>query len=155
MPLSHCRGATRAWYELCSQIRVAGVRRFQDLIAWQLAMELNDVVFEITDAGPPARDAEFRAQIRNAASAAPPLIAEGFLRFTPAEFIRYLRMARGEVGEVQTHLEIGRRRNYFAPEQLSRACPLADRTMTTITNLLKSKLKATKRRSRKDARQPT
>ena len=90
---------------------VPGVRRFQDLIAWQLA--------------------------------------------TPLEFMRYLRMARGEVGEVQTHLEIGRRRNYFDAEQLSRSCPLADRTMATITNLLKSKLKTQKRRPHKNVRRPT
>jgi four helix bundle protein len=119
---------------------VAGVRKFEDLIAWQLSMELCDAIFEITDTGPAARDPEFRAQIRDAAKKAPSLIAEGFLRFTAAEFIRYLRMARGEIGEVQNHLEFGRRRRHFTPEQLERATSLAKRAMTATSRLLKSKL---------------
>ena len=119
---------------------MAGVRKFQDLIAWQLAMELCDAVFEMTEAGPSSHDLEFRAQIRNAAQKAPALIAEGFLRFTPGEFIRYLRMARGELGEIQNHLEFGRRRQHFTPAQSERASSLALRAMTATSRLLKSKL---------------
>lgn len=69
------------------------------------------------------------------------MIAEGFIRFTPREFVRYLRMARAETGEVQTHLEQARRRAYFTPEQHTQLVTLANRTMGTITNLLKAKLK--------------
>jgi four helix bundle protein len=62
-------------------------------------MDLSDVIYEITEGGPCSRDFEFRDQIRSAAEASAPLIAEGFLRFTPDEFVRYLRMARGEIGQ--------------------------------------------------------
>ena len=119
---------------------MAGVRRFQDLVAWQLCVELCDVVFEMTETGSAARDIEYQAQIRSAAKKAPALIAEGFLRFTAPEFVRYLRMARGELGEIQNHLEFGRRRNHFRGGQLERAAVLSTRAMSTTTRLLKSKL---------------
>jgi four helix bundle protein len=115
-------------------------RKFQDLIAWQLATELCDVVFEVTETGASARDKDFTDQIRRAARAAPPLIAEGFIRYVPKEFVRYLRMARGELGEVQNHLEFAKRRNYFADDQQIRAATLARRAMVVTSRLLKSKL---------------
>ena len=104
-------------------------------------MQVAEAVHEITAAGAAARDLEFRHQIRSAADKAAPLIAEGFVRFTPREFIRYLRMARGEAAEVQTLLARGCQRGYFSAADLSRATKLADRTIGTITNLLKAKLK--------------
>jgi four helix bundle protein len=119
---------------------MAGVRRFEDLIAWQLAMELSSVIHEVTETGAATRDPEFRGQIRDAAKKAPALIAEGFLRFTRREFVRYLRMARAELGEVQNHLEFARRRRLLTVEQLAEANPLAKRAMTATSRLLKSKL---------------
>ena len=85
------------------------VRRYEDLFAWQLSTELCDVLFEITKRGPAWQDEEFRKQIRSAAQKAPALIAEGFIRYTPGEIVRYLRMARGELGEIQNHLAFARR----------------------------------------------
>jgi four helix bundle protein len=120
---------------------MTAVRRFQDLAAWQRCQELAELIFDLTEHGPVSRDFSFRDQIREAADAAAPLIAEGFLRFTTSEFIRYLRMARGELGEVQTDLEKGHARKYFTDEDFTRARTLANRAMGTTTNLLKSKLK--------------
>jgi four helix bundle protein len=119
---------------------VVGVRRFEDLVAWQLAVELCDVVFEITETGAASSDLEFRSQIRKAAQKAPALIAEGFLRYTPSEFVPYLRVARGEIGEVQNHLVFASRHKYWSPKDLDRASALARRTMIITTRLLKSKL---------------
>ena len=51
----------------------------------------------MTESGKCLDDPEFCDQIRRASQNAAPLIAEGFIRFTPDEFVRYLRMARGEL----------------------------------------------------------
>ena len=110
-------------------------------MAWKLCAELADLIVEITEHGAAAKDFGFRSQIRAAAHSAAPIIAEGFGRFTGPEFVRYLRMARGELAEVQSHLIVGARRNYFSPADLQRAQILADRAMGTTTNLLKSKLR--------------
>ena len=120
---------------------MGGVKRFQDLVAWKLCAELAGLIFELTENGPVSKDFGFRSQIRAAADSAAPMIAEGFGRYTGREFVRYLRMARGELAEVQSHLIVGASRNYFAPSDLQRAQTLADRAMGTTTNLLKSKLR--------------
>ena len=67
---------------------MAGLRRYQDVKAWQLCMELADVIVEITEDGPASRNLDYQDQVRRAAEAAAPLIAEGFVRFTPAELAR-------------------------------------------------------------------
>ena len=114
--------------------------RFQDLDAWQLASSLSDLIFELTSSGKCLTDQEFCTQIRRAASKAPPLIAEGFIRFTPDELVKYLRMARGELGEVQSRLVHAQAQRYFSVDQWNSAKVLADRAMAATTALLKSKL---------------
>jgi four helix bundle protein len=69
------------------------------------------------------------------------MVAEGFARFTTADTIRYLRMARGELAEVQNHIEAGRRRDYFPAETHASLATLARRAMGTTTNFLKAKVK--------------
>ena len=118
----------------------------------QRSVELCEVVSAITEQGPAASDAEFQQQIRAAAQAAPSLIAEGFLRFTPGEIVRYLRMARGELGEVQSNLKVGRRMKYFSTEDADRAETLARRAMGTTTNLLKSKVRQLELKTRSKRR---
>jgi four helix bundle protein len=119
-------------------------------------MDLSDVIYEITEEGPCLKDHEFRDQIREAAEASAPLIAEGFIRFTPGEFVRYLRMARGEIAEVQSKLKSAKRKKYFRPHQQTRAESAADHAMGVTTRLLKSKLPLLKKKKRKRAaRKPT
>jgi four helix bundle protein len=120
---------------------MAAVRNFEDLLAWQACSALCDKVFEIT-AGPAGRDVEFLHQIRNAAKKPPALIAEGFLRWTAPEFVRYLRMARGELGEVLNYLAFARRQKYCFPADLDTAERLARRALAITTLLLKSKLRS-------------
>ena len=116
-------------------------QKFEDLAAWRFSREMEDVIFEITEKGPVTRDREFWNQIRAAASKAPPLIAEGFIRFKPRQFAYYLRMARGEIAEVQSKLASAKARKYFTEEQLSGAAQTTKRAMGTTTNLLKAKLR--------------
>ena len=120
---------------------MSGVKRVEDLIAWQRCRELSKVIFDITDHGPAARDKRFQEQIRDAAQSAAPLIAEGFVRYLPGDFVRYLRMARAEIAEVQTHLDDARDRKYFSDDEHTRASIVARRAMFLTTRLLDSKLR--------------
>jgi four helix bundle protein len=105
---------------------ILAARRFEKLRAWQLSMELSDLIYEITEDGPCVKDFEFRSQFREAAEAAAPLIAEGFIRFTPDEFVRYLRMARGEIAEVRANSNRANVKNTFAQTNSSAPSPLRD-----------------------------
>jgi hypothetical protein len=53
-------------------------KRYQDLVCWQLADELEQLVFELTATGPASRDLKFRDQIRDSSSSATRDMAEGF-----------------------------------------------------------------------------
>jgi len=134
--------------------RWLGAKRFQELIAWQRCRELSDIIFEITETGPAARNTEFREQIRDAAQGAAPLIAEGFVRYLPGDFARYLRMARGEIAEVQSDLEEARAKNYFSDEQQSRASTVARRAMSLTTRLLVSKVRQIESERKRKKRRP-
>jgi hypothetical protein len=64
---------------------VTAVKRFEDLIVWQLAVAVRDSVYVLTGSARASCDFAFRQQIRDSASSAPRNIAEGFQRDTPGD----------------------------------------------------------------------
>jgi len=89
---------------VCARAKHMGIRDFRDLVAWQLSYELKCEVFAFTASGPASKDFKYRDQIRDASASAPRNIAEGFGRFRPREFARYLEYARASLMETQNHL---------------------------------------------------
>jgi four helix bundle protein len=81
-----------------------GVRRFEDLIAWQLADELHREVLAFTAIPPAANDRDFCNQIRSATRSAKTNTSEGFGRYYRQEFIRFLRIAAASLLETKNHL---------------------------------------------------
>ena len=124
-------------------------KRFEELAAWRFCAELSERVEELTR---DVKDPEFRNQIRDAAESAPALIAEGFVRFTTGEMIRYLRMARGELAEVQNDIRRGLRNQCFSSSDAETLANLAGRAMGTTTNFLKAKLRQAEDESRNKRR---
>jgi len=100
-----------------------GVRRFEDLVVWRLAHELQQEVFAVTATLPAARDFKYCDQIRESTRSATRNTAEGFGRYYPKEFIRFLRIASGSLHETKSHLRDGLDRRYLTAskhEQLVR-----------------------------------
>jgi four helix bundle protein len=88
-------------------MRVA-VRRYQDLIAWQLADEFGRAVEQIVQRSSAAsRDFRYRDQILDAASAVAADVAEGFLRYSAATFVQFLDYALGSLVEAEQRLRSG------------------------------------------------
>ena len=136
------------------------VRRPEDLLAWQLCMELGVFVADIVSKGPVSKDFKYCNQIRESSSAPAPHIAEGFGRWGPKEFAQYLRMAISSLLETQTHLEYGLRRKYFTVKVHSDAVTLCGRALRVTRALLQSKLRqiareeAQKRKAKETKRRP-
>lgn len=65
-------------------------------------------------------------QLRRSAVSVPSNIAEGSSRGTTREFIRFLHVARGSLGELQTQLLIARDVGYLTEVDLEPALTLVD-----------------------------
>lgn len=75
-----------------------------DFDVWKLAWELKRRVFAFTAISPTKSDREFCHDIRKAARSGPDLVAEGYYRFNPREFHRFLNDAKASLGEVRNQL---------------------------------------------------
>jgi four helix bundle protein len=116
-----------------------GVRDFRDLVAWQLSDALRSEVVAFTEGGPAARDFKYRDQIRDASASAPRNIAEGFGRYRPAEFARFLEFAVASLEETKDGLIDGCDRGYLDPKLYSRLRNLAGAAERVTRSLLRAK----------------
>jgi four helix bundle protein len=100
-------------------------KRLEDLIAWQLARELENQVFAFTANSPACHDFEYCDQIRRSSRSSRRNTAEGFGRFYPKEFVKFLSYAAGSLNETKDHRLEGFDRKYLDAaryEQLRRLC---------------------------------
>ena len=103
---------------LARQRRVAG-KNYQDLLAWQRAMELVETVYRESAAIPPEERYGLTSQMRRAAVSIPSNIAEGQGRHTDGEFLNQLSVAHGSVRELETHTMIAGRLEFIAPSTVA------------------------------------
>ena len=82
------------------------VRTYRDLIAWQKGMELAKVLYAVTTRMPKSEQFGLTNQMRRAAVSIPSNIAEGHGRQSRPEYLRFLRIARGSLGELSTQVEL-------------------------------------------------
>jgi len=88
-------------------------KTFEDIEAWQKARELVNKISQITESGLFSKDFGLRDQIRRASVSVMANIAEGFERDGRKEFIQFLSMAKGSIGEVRSHLYVALDREYI------------------------------------------
>jgi four helix bundle protein len=112
------------------------VRRFEDLICWQRARQLANVVYDLTNYPDFARDYKLRDQIQDAASSVMHNIAEGSDAGTDPEFTRFLKMARRSSSEIQSQLYLALDRKYITQADLERIHALADEVKRLINGLI-------------------
>jgi four helix bundle protein len=111
-------------------------QRYQDLDCWQLSNDLKLRVYAFIAKPPASNDFEFCDQIRRSVRGAPRTISEGFGRFRPKEFARYLEFARASLIETQNHLGDALDSNYITVEEHAALFRLADRAIGASTRLM-------------------
>ena len=114
-----------------------GARSHTELIAWQLAHTLKLEIYELIASEHLARHRDLCDQLERAASNAPRNIAEGFGRYLPGDFIRYLRFANGEFKELLDALQDARDRRCLDGDELLRLQRLCRRASKATTNFIK------------------
>jgi four helix bundle protein len=113
------------------------VRRFEDLVAWLLARELERRVYAFTETQPAVRDLDYCRQIRRSSSSAARNISEGFGRYLPGDFSKFLRNALGSLNETKDHLDAGLERRYLTRELHGELRTIANRASGSSVNLVK------------------
>ncbi len=85
---------------------MATIETFEGLVAWQKAKTLANAVYAMSRTEELAKDFGLRDQMRRAAVSVMSNIAEGFERGTTADFIHFLYIAKGSVGELRAQLHL-------------------------------------------------
>jgi four helix bundle protein len=79
---------------------------FEEIEAWKKARELTKRIYQISSRGPFSKDFGLRDQARRASVSIMSNIAEGYERGGTKEFLQYLSIAKGSVGELRSHLYV-------------------------------------------------
>ena len=114
-----------------------GAKRFTELRAWQACVDYKRAVYRVLDQGALARDWERRAQLESSVAGPPAHIAEGFGRFSPADFARFVVMARSSLLESQNHLIDAVDRGRLSEDARHELDALAERALEQVTGLMK------------------
>jgi four helix bundle protein len=119
--------------------------KFEDLEIWKLARELYKMIFSLTSKEPFCHDFRFRDQIRGSSGSVSDNIAEGFERGGNKEFIQFLSIAKGSIGETRNQVYRAFDSNYLSDKELDEMLERTDILSRKTANLIKS-LKASERK---------
>jgi four helix bundle protein len=108
---------------------------YRDLVAWQKAMDLVEVVYRLTQGFPACEQFGLVNQLRRAAVSVPSNIAEGQGRRHRKQFAQYLRVS---LQEVETQLQIAGRLGYLDRGAMGSASLLYEEVGRLLAGLLRS-----------------
>jgi len=114
---------------------MAGVKHHEDLVAWQLSEELRHRIVALLATPTLARHRRFCDQIDRSSSSAPANIAEGFARYKPKDFARFLRIALGSLAETQNHFRRALKDGFLPQDQFDKAWSLSTRAIKASKKL--------------------
>ena len=117
---------------------MAAIRDYRDLIVWQRAMDLVELVYRTTGAFPKEKVYGLTSQIRRAAVSIPSNIAEGNGRNTTRDYLHFLSMAYGSTKEVETQTLIAERLCYIDSDHSTELVRLTAEIARLISGLVNS-----------------
>jgi four helix bundle protein len=101
-------------------------------------MDLADAIYDATESFPKDETFGLRSQVRRAAVSVPSNIAEGQSRNTVGEFRHFLGNARGSLSEVETQLELAKRRRYLQSDNFEKLLAACDRVARLLAGLVQT-----------------
>lgn len=88
--------------------------KFEDLNIWKLSLKITKLIYDISANRYFIKDFGLKDQIRRAVVSISSNIVEGFEKNNNNELIRYLKIAKGSIGEVRNQLIIAKEINYIS-----------------------------------------
>lgn len=116
---------------------VATIHTFTDLEVWQLALEIQNRIFELTKTEPLSKDFSLKDQMNRSSGAIMDNIAEGFGRGGRLEFVQFLTIARGSASELQSQLIRCVKRNYISQDKFNELNQLVEKAGKKIGAFIK------------------
>lgn len=114
------------------------IKDFRELDVWQRAVDLTVEAHRLAKRFPAEEKFGLGSQLRRATVSVCANIAEGYGRDSRAEYMRFLRIARGSISEVIALLVIAERLGYVSPADLEPGRHLSDRIRAMLTRLIAS-----------------
>jgi len=96
------------------------IERFEDLPIWRKALKLTKEIYNLTNQPKFSKDFKLRDQIRGAIISVSSNIVEGFEKNNNNEFIRFLKIAKGSVGEARNQLYIALTVGYISQAKFNK-----------------------------------
>jgi four helix bundle protein len=113
------------------------VRSFEDLMVWQIGIELVKQVYVLTASGALNKDFGLRDQLRRASVSVPTNIAEGFERASRKEYLLFLNIAKGSAGEIRSLLRVALEVGYLESPVYEDLKDAAAKLSAYLYNLMK------------------
>ena len=114
------------------------VKSYRDLLVWQRAMELVEVVYEVTAKLPARESFGLTSQLQRAAVSVPSNIAEGHARESTREYLRFLRTSRGSLAELETQLLLCERLKLLSADDIAQSISISDELGKMIRGVQRS-----------------
>ena len=114
------------------------IKDYRELIAWQKAMDLVEMVYRATENFPKREVYGLTSQLRRAVVSIPSNIAEGQGRSTTRDFMHFLSIANGSLKEVETQILVAQRLGYTGEEQTSELIAHTTEVGRIISGLMNS-----------------
>jgi four helix bundle protein len=93
------------------------ISRFEDFEIWKLSIKITRDVYDLTAKRDFSKDYGLRNQLRRAIISTSSNIVEGFEKNNNNEFIRFLKIAKGSVGEARNQIYIALTVGYISKEE--------------------------------------
>lgn len=116
------------------------IEKFEDIVAWQTGRNIANTIYELTRKGSIRQDCGFVDQMRRASVSVMNNIAEGYERGSNKDFIKFLFIARGSVGEVRSMFYVALDQGYIDQKvfrDLSEECKKCARMIWGLIKSLK------------------
>ncbi|PIY11559.1 MAG: four helix bundle protein [Flexibacter sp. CG_4_10_14_3_um_filter_32_15] len=114
------------------------IRTFKDLIVWQEAMELVVEIYKITRQFPKSEIYGLSSQMQRAAVSIPSNIAEGNQRNSIPQYLQFVSIARGSLGELETQIMLSHKLEYLDKKTQDKVILQTEKIGRLMGGLMKS-----------------
>lgn len=114
------------------------MKSFEELNVWQKAHALVLAIYSVTARFPAEERYGIVSQLRRAGASVAANIAEGFSRHSTKEFLRYLDLAGGSLGEVRYFLLLSRDLRHLDVKEYARLREQSDEVGRLLGGLVRS-----------------